>query len=301
MNFRTEVHFIGESELCPTDEGDLVDQLKEDFANYGKEMADVRKHLEHWDEFINPYQRICASIDVLRRDLESLDLKPQDDAVPDLNHDTDMAEYQRQWTQVSERYSRGIGICFGIRAMLPVRAESFINMLLFILMRSDVRRDQRLFDSVFRQQIDVRVKSLHLHCNGFRSPVEYSELTEFHSLMMNRNDLLHGNVSLDKLQYGDVRFLGRVPIFTRYLSFWVRAHGVMLKNVGFEEWEDELGVVESTEDYLLTLVDDEHRPFVEAALRARVLGTERSDNRLGVLFSEVLVDHKMGGTQEQPV
>jgi hypothetical protein len=98
---------------------------------------------------------------------------------------------------------------------------------------------------------------------------------------------------LKKLIFNDVRFLGKVPVFERYMTFWDRAHGIMLRGVGFDAWKRELKIVEDAEAYLVARIADEVRSSVEMMLRARELAIERTDRRLGLLFSERLADFKL--------
>jgi len=294
MNFRSEIHLINAKGIEKNGVNWLIDQIKCDLNNHGKEISNVRCHLEHWDQFLNPYHRIKSSIEVLRSELYSLKLDPSTDRIPDIDHETDMSEYKKAWEESNRRYPKGIGLCFGLRSMLPVRAEPFINLLIFILMKPYIKSDARLSESIYRQQIDIRVKSLSINCIGFDKPVDYEVLSDFHSLMMKRNDLLHGNVTLQDLIFDDTYFLGRVPVFSKYMSFWDRAHGAMLRGVGFENFENELVVVENMEKYLLSLLNEKFRSDVEQFMNTRELGIEKATKRLGVLFSDHIADFKMG-------
>lgn len=294
MGFRTEVHVIGPSRFTKHEKDWLVDALKADFTNHGKAMSNVRRHLEHWDEFINPYQRIKNSIATLKTELDALELKPEVERIPDIDHITDMEAHREDWSNANLRYSKGVGLCFGVRAMIPVRAESFINLLIFLLMRPELKKDRRLYENLFRQQIDIRVKSLHLNCVGFEAPVDYEKLRNFHALMMKRNDLLHGNVDLASLTFNDVYFLGKVPVFTRYISFWDRAHGTMVRGAGLDQLDGELRVVKDMEVYLLSLLKDDVKDAVGALISSSELGVERKTKRVGALFSSSIADFKVG-------
>ncbi len=50
--------------------------------------------------------------------------------------------------------------------MTPVLAEAFINLVIFIMRKDELKRNQRQYDEYIRQQIDTRVFDLHLKCNG---------------------------------------------------------------------------------------------------------------------------------------
>jgi hypothetical protein len=75
--------------------------------------------------------------------------------------------------------------------------------------RGELRCDHRMYDDFLKRSIDVRIKSLHLHCEGFQKPVDSSteEFKRFHTLMNRRNDYLHGNILFrgrhDRIMYFD--------------------------------------------------------------------------------------------------
>ncbi|PTT90479.1 hypothetical protein DBR42_05765 [Pelomonas sp. HMWF004] len=269
---------------------ELAAQIKSDFSRYGKEMAQLRKSLEDWTEFVNPYQRLRSSVNSLRRELDALKLQPESEAVPDITsaqqaRDTD-------WAEVAGRYSKGLGLCFGIRSMLPVMAEAFVNLLLFALLRPEIKSDERLRDNAIRQPIDVRIKSLSLTCVGFRTPVDYKHAAfkAYHSLVNERNDLLHGNVVLDKLKFNEVYFNGRVPVFKQYRSLWERTVGVDIQAVGLHRLAHEIQVVDDMIDQLKSHLTPEMRVFIDRAADERDLALDEGRGVFGVLFSGFLVD-----------
>ena len=141
-------------------------------------------------------------------------LRPDEVREPPALHDApDPAtreSFIEQWTASARTLNKAFGICFGIRSMLPVMAEAFINLLLFCLMKKEMRADERLRENAFRQHIDVRVRSLHINCHGFAKAIDYSHpvCVRFHKLINERNDLLHGNVSIEKLRFNDLYLLG---------------------------------------------------------------------------------------------
>jgi len=73
-NFRTELWVSGD-ELRPEALDQLVVCVKDDFPKHGQAMGKVRKALEHWVEFINPYYRIRSSVECLMSEIEALDVE----------------------------------------------------------------------------------------------------------------------------------------------------------------------------------------------------------------------------------
>ena len=300
-NFRTEVHFTGTFKEGCFSKDEVVSAIKADFANYGKQMSLVRGELEKWVQFVNPYARIKLAVDRLQAELDALALTPELDRDKSMWDIADEPGGIDAWQERSSRYAKGVGLCFGIRSMLPVMAEAFVNLVLFVTLRSDIKSDKRLRDHEFRKPIDVRIRGLHISTEAFARPVDYSApaCAAYHSLVNDRNDLLHGNVVLEKLQFGDVYFNGNVPVFTDYHSFWDRSRGVELSAVGFDKVSEEIKVVDAFIEYVLSCMRPEVQESMRTLMASRDLGFRHATGRVGVLFPEVLVDIRAGPKREQ--
>jgi hypothetical protein len=192
------------------------------------------------------------------------------------------------------RFSKGFGFCFGIRSMLPVLAEAYINLLIYLLMRPESRGDDRLRDNVFRQPIDVRIKSLSINCVGFMTQPDYATeaCRRYHTLVNERNDLLHGNVAIDKLSFNEVHFWGKVPIFREYRTVWERSLGVMVNAVGLRTVDADVAVVTDLISYIESCLDEEHREKAKLMSGRYELGLNKATRRIGVLFPPWLTDFR---------
>jgi hypothetical protein len=293
LNFRTEVLVTADWDRDEDESEHLVNCIKTDFSAWGRQMSEVRKHLEDWMEFVNPYQRLRTSVDNLLQDLRSLGLSPEDQ-VP--SEGTTFEPFpEEKWNELSTKYSKGLGLCFGIRSMLPVLAEAYVNFLLFVLLRPEIKADERLRDNIIRQPIDVRIKSLHLNCVGLSKQVDYStpECKSYHTLVNERNDLLHGNVVLEKLKFNEIYFHGRVPVFKEYRSMWERTVGTEIKSVGLHRMEAEVKIVNDFIEHLGTYLLPDIKKQINLMSAKRNLGWNKKNARIGVLFPEQLVDFRM--------
>ena len=292
MNFRTEVWIFGPDRFEDVDKSAFVAQLKEQFAQCGADMGKVRKSLEHWAEFVNPYQRLRRAVKQLLDELSSLGIDVENDAVPDFAEHSDSKAFEKAWRKQADKYSRAIGLCFGVRSMLPVMAEAFVNLLLYFLMKPELKSDDRLRENAIRQPIDIRIRSLPHNCMGFRQSVDYGveACKRYHTLVNERNDLLHGNVVIDKLRFNELYFNGKVPVFMQYSTMWERTLGVAHRSVGLESVREELAVVDGLIQYLLSCLDDKTRAFAELIANKFDLGVNLKDGRLGILFPDHLVD-----------
>ena len=290
QNFRTEIWLTcGENhpeEVLP----EILAQIKADFKNYGREMSEFRKRIEDWTEFVNPYTRIKSSVGCLLKELDELKLQPEDEAIPSADSAAQMAA--QPWPELAAKYSKGLGLCFGIRSMLPVMAEAYVNLIMFVLLRPDIKGDERLREHTIRQPIDIRIKTLHTNCIGFSRSVDYSSepCKAYHTLVNERNDLLHGNVVLDKLKFSEVYFIGTIPIFKEYRTMWERTVGVDVKAVGLHRLQNEVKVVHDLVDYINSCLDPEVKKQMEMIARQRDLGFNKKTGRVGILFAGHLVD-----------
>ncbi|MDX9688804.1 hypothetical protein [Halopseudomonas formosensis] len=293
-NFRSEVHLIGDFRDKGLALDQLITQFKSDFSTHGKKMKEVRMGLEKWTQFINPYKRISSAVEQHFKKLKELNLDPATDKIPQPITEEDFANYQQQWTQVAEKYDHAIGLAFGIRSMLPVLAESFVNLLLFVLGKPEIKNNSRLFQDTVRRPIDIRVQTLHLNCNHFSRPVDYTSepCKAFHSLMNERNDILHGNVDPNKLAFGEVFFNGKVPVFTAYESFWDKSIGISVQSTRMEALDKDYQTVESFIQYLLDCLDPRVRKEVDQIASKSQLGFNNGTNRIGILFPDHIVDFR---------
>ena len=116
----------------------------------------------------------------------------------------------------------------------------------------------------------------------------------YNSIVNERNDLLHGNIAINKLRFNEVYFSGNVPVFKEYRSMWNRAFDVQRKAVGLDKVEEEITIVTDFIEYVLSCLDDRRRTNVEQVICRFELGLNKKDDRVGVLFPEYMVDFRLG-------
>ncbi|MFW1844318.1 hypothetical protein ACG9YY_15475 [Acinetobacter pittii] len=291
-NFRTEVHISEKIKQSGLEAHDFVNQLKSDFKNFGKEISNIKKSLEKWTEFVNPFFRIKTTIHQHFLKLEELKLDLDKDKISNIFD----LEDQNTWINITDKYYFAIGLIYGLRSMLPVMAESFINCLIFLLCKPEIKNNSRLFDSIIRQQIDIRVQSLHLNCLYFTSHIDYTsdECKKFHTIMNERNDLLHGNINVSKQAFGDVYFNKNMAIYDSYKDHWEKSIGILIDSVKFDSIYEDLKVVEEFIEYILSHLDSKVSEQTKRVLNNAFLGFNQKTGRVGMLFSDHLADFKLG-------
>ncbi|WP_338476693.1 hypothetical protein [Pseudomonas khavaziana] len=291
-NYRTEVQFLGNFNRSEITKANLVSQIKADLGAYGKRMTAIRTQLEKWTEFVNPYHSIESTIEIQFNKLRELNLSPAVDRVHTPTSADELKTYQERFSKMAERYTFGTGLAFGLRCMLPVQAETFINLLIFALAKSEIREDDIKYRDFVSDTISNRLQLLHINCMGFERPVDHSHVScrNFYQLMNDRNDLLHGNFNVNKLKIGDVYFNGNVPVKYEYGDLWQDTLGVRIESVKLDHIEASYSIVREFISYLLSLLSQKVKDQIELIMSVRDLGYSEKMSRMGVLFSSRAIE-----------
>jgi hypothetical protein len=265
----------------------LVDAIKCDFSAHGPAMSEAKRKFQRWTVFVNPYCRMRRVAEGFRERLLELDVGGL--KLPTTpRRSSEMPAFNEEFAAAIKVYTEALGICTSLRMLAPVLAESFINLVLFVTVNPSTRADTRLYDSIFRQDVDVRVRSLHLHCRGFTGPVDTGDkrFKSFQSLMQHRNDFLHGNFDPAKLAYATVYFDDMIPLPKKYENMSELALVNSLKHV---EPPTALADLTAVDEFIDLTLEATHEK-VRAALRQFMMtldpGWLEAGQRPGVLFPE---------------
>lgn len=292
FTFRIEVIHSIEFENSSSAKKDFIKRIKDDSSSYRKEITKFKHGLEKWQLFVNPFFRLKSVIEHQLVKLEALKIEELEPlSYP--KSEQDLENLKGRIANVGELYTEATALGLNIRMLAPVYAESFINLLIFLLSEEDIKSDRRMYDSLLRQQIDIRIKGLHRHCKGFFQAVDYNNVDackEFHNLMNNRNDLLHGNVDPKKLAFETVYFDEKIPLFTDYRDFSFYSWEAAIRNVTPELAINDYQIVQNLIAYVLICLKDDIRKEVYSFLNTKDPGWNEKTKRPGILFPSHLVD-----------
>lgn len=291
---RTEIHFIGGFKSHPK-LIDIIKEIKNDLNNYGKAIKEIREKLEKWTRFVNPFNRLYLTVKQTIKNIEKLNLNIENDRVQMTLVNPDGTYSHGTTEELLTRYNNAVCYYFSLKSMLPVMAESFINLVIYILARDEIKKNDRHFQSVIRQQIDIRVQSLHINCTGFKSMIDYSSefCKKFHSIINERNDILHGNIDMKNLKIGDIYFNGNVPIFTEYDDLYSRTSGVYLNSIKYDSILQDYAAIKGFINYILENLETSERICIEQLAFRREIGINSKNGRLGALLPDHLIDFRV--------
>lgn len=277
----------------------FVAALKADFANHAQAMGVVKKSLEKWTVFTNPYHRLRRVVDDMSRRLRALNI--DDSALPGLPTTPEqLAQFRVEWTARQSAYTEALGYGLALRMLAPVLAESFVNLVIFLLAKPELKSDDRLYKSTLRQEIDVRIKTLHLVCQGFEKQIDAAAdaFKAFHSLMNGRNDLLHANVDPLQLKYETVYFEGTIPLFTQFKNISQLSLVKSLIHAEPQTALRDIDVANAFVTLVLEAMSSDVRAAVEAFMNTPDPGWREDRKRAGILFPQTVIHTVLGPRDE---
>jgi len=291
LNYRIDV-MAGHafcSVIASADE--FVEAIKRDFSNFGPAISKVRQGLERWHHFLNPYARLSAAINqMFARANELLSTVPS--KLPHPRNKFEIERFETNFRKWADAYSEAIGLCQSVRMLAPVVAESLVNLILFTMLKPDLKKSPANYDTLVRQHIDDRVKNLHLTCSYFIRPVDWSSpaCKDFNSLMNRRNDYLHGNILPTQTSHEIIYFNGKTPIFSDWRDFYDRCFGSYTHGFSIKDAERDLIVVEAFRADILDCMDPKVHPEIKVLLDTVEIGFNEKTGRMGKLLSEWTFD-----------
>src|SRR5207253_1393849 len=126
----------------------LANIIKTDFSKHGRTMSEVRRSLEKWTVFLNPYVRLHEMVAAFSEELQGINLS---DRPKPIDHVTTRIEFEAHCRRRKEYYDkagRAAALGTALRMVIPVFAESFVNLAIFLLAKPEIRSNERLFESM---------------------------------------------------------------------------------------------------------------------------------------------------------
>lgn len=294
-NTQTEFFIDWTRKLEDKDWKQIIDSIKKDFKNYGSQLGEARKSLDKYTLFVNPHQRITKLVENYHQQL--VDLAIEETPLPaNPRNIAEMETFNTHFEECIKNYSEAAALSTSLKILVPIWVESFINILIFILRRDELKNDDRVYESVFRFNIDVRIKSLPLYCLEFVKPIdaEREEFKNFHTLMNERNNLLHGNVDPAKYPIGEVFFDGDSFIGKEETSI----SGRVLKNqLMYVEPHSAIRDVETGKKFIEFIFEHIEPAYVEPLKRVIACaepGWHEKDKHIAVLFPDHIAETFIG-------
>jgi hypothetical protein len=199
-----------------TDENwkELILALKKDFGRVGLAKSQVLKSFEKFLVFQNKFSVLAKLCGDLHASI--VDAPPMVGRPPRLRDEADIEELKSAMESVSRRATNLYGDCLKLRLLTPIMAEAFLNMLILILVKDEIRSDRVRYDAFVREKMPEKLSQLHKNCMGFRGGVDRRSdgYKAFLRVMNARNFSIHGNIDPVRESIETVYFEGKRPLFS---------------------------------------------------------------------------------------
>lgn len=288
-NRDVHVAVFGET-LSSNDWVKLAAALKNDFKRFGREMQEVGNKLEKWNIVSNRFVLIADACSRFHEILTDSSEVPNFRPVK-RSSEEGIELYRKQIQGMGERAEKVFSASLSLDLITPILAEAFINLLIFVMRKEELKKNNRQYEQYIRQPIDTRVYDLHLKCDHFERGVDpdSEEYKAFKRVMDRRNYNLHGNIDPKKDVIETVYFDKTTPLFEN------GGDPILELFANQERIYDVSGVLSRYNDvhmffsYVLGLIKDGPREEFELVISESNFGFDVSRGRLGKLFPSVEV------------
>ena len=290
-----EFRIYGNGEEESFNEDDLITILKNEI-NKNRNLINTEKNkLEYWDIFTNTYKRLKNTIDEFYDKYQKIQIKEPIQINEKIVSKKELNIYMNQLKKMTEKVNEKKNYGLVLRMLLPVMGESLINMIIFLLLKDEIKNDKRLLENVFRSQIDIRIKSMYLNCNGLKKTYDQNDIRfkNYLRIMDKRNDFLHGNVFPAVNCFDNVYFDGTIPIFNEEKDIAIEFLKQKLFQVEEPNIEKEYSDIYSFKEYLLENMEDDIIIQIEMSLEKSDLGYNKKTKRIGFLFDDEMMQAYM--------
>jgi hypothetical protein len=210
-----EIHLVLSERMTDENWCNLVLAIKADYGRVGKEKSAILKSLEHWVTFPNKFVAIADICAELHAGIVDHMGGYQFYKTPSYRNKKISAQGAKLAKQLTTRSAKLYQHCLELSLLTPVLAEAFINMIVLILCKQEIRRNRRHFEEFIRSQIDVKLFDLSHKCEGFAKSIDQNseEFKNFKRVMDKRNNAIHGNCDPERERLESVYFEGKRPLF----------------------------------------------------------------------------------------
>jgi len=283
-----EFRIISEFKFEDLSEDKIISVFKEEISKNRSEISKEKKNLEYWDIFTNTYKRLKMTIDEFYDKYCKIIIKEPYTINKTVITKAESNRYNHQMKILTKKIVEKKNYGLVLRMFIPVMGESLINLIIFLLLKNEIKNDKRLLENVFRSQIDIRIKTMHLNCIGISKPYDQNDnrFKEYLRIMNKRNDFLHGNVMPAENCFDNVFFDGTIPIFNQEKDMSIEFLKQNMFQVDESQIRKEYKDLLDFKKYLLDNIDTEIKEQVELTLEKSELGYNKSTKRMGILFDD---------------
>lgn len=206
---------------------EFIAALRRDFGRVARDKGKFASGLEKWSIFPNQYLAIASRCADLYQQIDTALPRIRRTLLSDKG--ATEAVVHRKGAKSHPKLMAGITTApTELSVLMPVMFESFIGLIVAVLIKPEVRADAAQFDAFVRSPLNQKLVDLAERCAGFERPLEQNNpvFGRYWTVVNRRNDVIHGNVDPVRDALEVVYFDGKRPLFRRggdrMLAHWTR-------------------------------------------------------------------------------
>lgn len=250
-----------------------------EIEKYKKPIDDLKLCLEEWYFFLNPYYHLSEMIEDHFSKLKSIQLNPPILKRPDTK--TELEQFKNANDNLHQAFATGTII----KVLIPIWIESFINLILTIATKAEIKNDRTKFNQIKRDKVLKRILNLSTHCIGFKEKIREEELNDIVTIFKNRNRILHGGINpllnVESKIYYDNTF---TPILDKYTYAPGFIHQLLLEEVSTDIIENEIQFARNFFELVLSKMEPIAFEQVVISMGENILGWNEKEQRAGCVL-----------------
>jgi hypothetical protein len=269
---------------------DLIAFLESNIDRHDKEIAATIKQLEQYTLILNPYVRhrniaafALAELDkiILREPVPLRGIKTQDEVAG-------YSEEQKTYMELAERQASLMLLLVTESAFM---AESFLNLLIALLVRPDVRASKAAMEETLMRRWKSKIERLNIDCLGIPKPADPGDarLGAAKKLFDTRNRVAHSYPDKVQMAVGKMWFHKSFPVLEKGEPFskFVIALSNQLPSLAEARFCNK--AADDLVEFLIALVDPTIRDEIQYATSRNPIGYNETKGLYGVPFGDFVV------------
>ena len=273
----------------------FVENFRKSYPKHAKKKSEVLKKLEEWTVFINRYSELCSEAAIQHDKI--IELQDFRYKMPSVPPESVIGEWEEELQGLTKNFHELQQSCLALRLLTPILLESFINLLILIMCKKEIRDNNTIYEARIREVLPLKIPSLHLTCDNFSKPIDVdsSEYKNFSRIMNNRNWFFHGNADPKKDKLEIVYFEGNTPIYKSAGDVNEKYYGALVDMIKPKNILEDYIKAHEFIIYVVNCIKQEHQDRIWHMLKSDSLGFNEKEQRFGILFSDVLFSSHFHG------
>jgi len=273
----------------PAAGSDILGYLEGNLARYGKQIDEAIEGLEKYTLILNPYVRHKNIATLALNELTQINLK--EPALPTGQQPQGTAdEWAKQQTAYMALAERQASLMLLLVTESAFMAESYLNLLIAILVRKEIRASATIVDETLRRKWKAKIERLHVDCIGIPNPANPGDarMGAAKKMFDIRNRVAHSYPDKEDMALGKMWFHKSFPVLEKGEPFSKFVVALSNQLPSLEEARFCKKAADDLVEFLTELLDNQIREEIRFVSTCNPLGYNETKEIYGVPFGKTV-------------